>query len=401
MWSLILKTIKKCILVTFVFILATVTTIYAGGFEAGNFNGEAVVNSARITASNPAGLALLDHSEIIATGAVVKTNVEFNTDSNNTVSGSDGGDQGDTIMGGGFSIAHKINQKLGLGLALTSPTGGSMDPDDDWVGRYLITEVDFIVVALTAALGYQVNDQLALGAGISVQYADFEQKIALATGGADGVAEIDADDTAPGFTLGAVWMPTQGTKIGIAYRSEVEYELSGDLTTSTGLTTSLNTDYPLPQRLLMSISQKMGKATTLIVDVGWTDFSEFDFSQLNLEEVGVVSKIPRNWDDTYRFGLAIQHRLNDKWGINAGITYDTSPMDDKDRLPDLPIDRQISLSTGLSYAMNEKMTLSLGYNYLDSGDAKMDITGPTGTRLSGEYDDNQMHLMAFNIIYRY
>jgi long-chain fatty acid transport protein len=196
-------------------------------------------------------------------------------------------------------------------------------------------------------------------------------------------------------------MPTQGTKIGIAYRSEVEYELSGDLTTSTGLDTSLSTDYPLPQRLLMSISQKMGKATTLIVDVGWTDFSEFDFSQLNLEEVGVVSKIPRNWDDTYRFGLAIQHRLNDKWGINAGITYDTSPMDDKDRLPDLPIDRQISLSTGLSYAMNEKMTLSLGYNYLDSGDAKMDITGPTGTRLSGEYDDNQMHLMAFNIIYRY
>jgi long-chain fatty acid transport protein len=398
MWNLIFK---KCIPFTFIFILATVTTIYAGGFEAGNFNGEAVVNSARITASNPAGLALLDHSEIIATGAIVKTNVEFKTDSNNTVSGSDGGDQGDTIGGGGFSFAHKINQKLGLGLALTSPTGGSMDPDDDWVGRYLLTEVDFIVAALTGALGYQVNDQLALGAGVSVQYADFEQKIAIATGGADGVAEIDADDTALGFTLGAMWMPMQGTKIGIAYRSEVVYELSGDLTTSTGLDTSLNTEYPLPQRLLMSISQKVGKATTLIVDVGWTDFSEFDFSQLNLEEIGVVSTIPRNWDDTYRFGLAIQHRLNDKWGINAGITYDTSPMDDKDRLPDLPIDRQISLSTGLSYVMNEKMTLSLGYNYLDSGDAKMDITGPTGTRLSGEYDDNQMHLMAFNITYRY
>jgi long-chain fatty acid transport protein len=378
-----------------------VSSVYAGGFEAGNFNGEAVVNSARITASNPAGLAVLERSEVILTGAAVITTVEFKTDSNNTVSGSNGGDQGDTIGGGGFSLAHKITPDLGLGLALTSPTGGSLDPDDGWVGRYLITELDFIVIALTGSIGYKVNDWLALGAGISGHYADFEQEIAIATGGVDGKAKIETDDTQIGFTLGALLMPVEGTKIGIAYRSEVQYELGGNLNTSTGLASSLGTDFPLPQRILLSLSQKVSEATVIIADVGWTDFSEFDMTTINLESVGASTSIPRNWDDTWRFGLAVQHRIDPKWGINGGITYDTSPMDDADRLPDLPIDRQISVSAGLNYAINDDVNIGLGYNFVDSGDAKIDVTGPTGTRLSGEYDDNNMHLVALNLIYKY
>ena len=401
MWDKMLQLCKKCSLVVLVFSLLTVSTVYAGGFEAGNFNGEAVVNSARIAASNPAGLAVLERSEVIVTGAAVITNVEFKTDGNNTVSGSQGGDQGDTIGGGGFSLAHKINPNLGLGLALTSPTGGMLDPDDDWVGRYLVTKLDFVVVALTGSIGYKVNDWLALGAGLSGHYADFEQKIAIATGGADGVAEIEADDTAVGFTLGALLMPMEGTKIGIAYRSEVEYQLGGRLNTSTGLDASLGTDFPLPQRVLVSLSQKVGEATVIIADVGWTDFSQFDMSTIDLESVGVSTSIPRNWDDTWRFGLAIQHRITPQWGINGGITYDTSPMDDEDRLPDLPLDRQISLSTGLAYHMSQNLTISLGYNYVDSGDAKIDFTGPTGTRLSGEYEDNNMHLVALSASYKY
>ena len=44
-----------------------------------------------------------------------------------TVSGGDGGD---TIVGGGFSLAHKVNPNLGLGLSLTSPYGGAIDCDD-------------------------------------------------------------------------------------------------------------------------------------------------------------------------------------------------------------------------------------------------------------------------------
>lgn len=44
-----------------------------------------------------------------------------------TVSGGNGGD---TIVGGGFFLAHKVNHNLGLGLSLTSPYGGAIDCDD-------------------------------------------------------------------------------------------------------------------------------------------------------------------------------------------------------------------------------------------------------------------------------
>jgi long-chain fatty acid transport protein len=401
MWEQMLQLSKKCSLAVIILSVVSVSTVYAGGFETSNFNGEAVVNSAKIAASNPAGLAVVERSEVILTGAAVITNIEFKSDSNNTESGSDGGDQGDTTGGGGFSLAHKINPDLGIGLALTSPAGGSMDPDDDWVGRYIMTEVDFIVLALTGSIGYKVNDWLALGAGISGHYAEFELDIAIATGGADGKAEIDTDDTAVGFTLGALLMPMEGTKIGIAYRSEVEYEVGGDLDTTSGLSSSIGTDFPLPQRVLVSLSQKVGEGTVIIADVGWTDFSEFDAQTVDLEKINVSTSIPRNWDDTWRFGLAVQHRIDPQWGINGGITYDTSPMDDEDRLPDMPFDRQISVSTGLNYVKNENLSIGLGYKYIDLGDAKIDFTGPTGTRLSGEYDDNNVHMVALNVTYKY
>jgi long-chain fatty acid transport protein len=396
-----LQLCKKCNLAVIILSVISVSTVYAGGFEAGNFNGEAVVNSAKVGASNPAGLAVLERSEVIVTGVVIAPTIKFKTDSKNTASGSNGGDQGDTLAGGGFSLAHKVNPDLVLGLALTSPAGGSLDPDNDWVGRYLMTEVDFMVVALTGSIGYRVNDWLALGLGVSGHYADFEQKIAIATSGADGQAEIDADDSTVGFTLGALLMPRPGTKIGLAYRSEVEYELGGNLKTTTGLSARLSTDFPLPQRVLVSLSQKVGEATFITADLGWTDFSEFDFSQLFLGREGVSVIIPRNWKDTWRFGLGVRHRLTPEWGIKGGITYDTSPMEDEDRLPDLPIDRQISVSAGLAYEKSENLTIGLGYSYVDSGDAEIDIAGAGGVRLSGEYDDNNMHMVALNVRYKY
>ena len=111
--------------------------------------------------------------------------------------------------------------------------------------------------------------------------------------------------------------------------------------------------------------------------------------------------ITRNWKDTWRFGLGVQHKLAQQWGLQIGGTYSSSPMDDSDRLPDLPIDRQIRASVGLLYAPSKTLQLAFGYTYLDLGDNNIDITGPGGGRLVGEYDTHVAHVINLGLIYNF
>jgi len=378
-----------------------------GGFELGNFNGEAVVNDARAAGSNPAGLALLDRSEIFVGASVSSVSLEFESDGNTNIGGGNGGDAGDTGVGAGFSYAHKINPDLSLGLHFGVPFGGEVEYDDSWAGRFIVQNAEYYVYALTASAGYRMNDWLSLGAGVSAQYAELEQDIALGFPGSsvEGKAKLEKDDSDLGFTLGALLMPTNATKIGIAYRSEVDFELGGtlDLTIPAGQlsrTAEITTEMPTPQRVLVSVFQALSQDTGVTLDLGWTDFSSFDVTQINLNS-GQSVQLPRNWDDTWRMGLQVQHKFAPKWAGMAGITYDSSPVDDEDRTPDLPYDRQISANLGVSYDWSENMILGCQYSYMDLGDGKIDYTGPLGGRLSGEYDSNNVHALGFVMRYKF
>ncbi|MFA9563662.1 MAG: hypothetical protein ACERLM_03000, partial [Acidimicrobiales bacterium] len=45
----------------------------------------------------------------------------------------------------------------------------------------------------------------------------------------------------------------------------------------------------------------------------------------------------------------VHFRPVEKWLLQLGFSYDTSPVDSDDRTPDMPIDRQIRYATGAQY----------------------------------------------------
>jgi long-chain fatty acid transport protein len=407
MWKLKILFYIRWGLVIIILGMVAITRTYAGGFERGNFNGEAVVGDASIAATNPAGLAVLDRSQVVTQFAIVSTSTKFESDGKTTVTGGDGGNAGHTRASGGFYLAHKVNPNLGLAFSFTSPFGGQADYDDDWAGRYFVQNDLFAVLTATFSGGYKISDWFSLGAGMSVSYAMFEEDIAIGPPGdiPDGKAKINTDDWGIGYNVGFLLTPTPMTKIGVAYRAQVDYILGGSFrlemptgqARSTGVTL---TGVDTPQRVLGSVFQAVSKTTALTLDVGWSDFSSFSQNSLNLEG-GKTLKIPRNWHDTWRVGLGVQHHFSKKLGAQAGFTYDTSPVDDDDRTPDLPIDRQISISAGLAYEMTENISMGLNYGYIDLGDADFDITGPAGGRVSGDYDTNRVNIFGFMFSYKF
>jgi long-chain fatty acid transport protein len=70
--------------------------------------------------------------------------------------------------------------------------------------------------------------------------------------------------------------------------------------------------------------------------------------------------------------LGAQYLFAERWLWSVGAAYDTSPVDGEDqRTPDLPLDRQIRIGTGIQYDWNKAVTVGAAYQYLNAGEAKI------------------------------
>ena len=138
-------------------------------------------------------------------------------------------------------------------------------------------------------------------------------------------------------------------------------------------------------------------------DIGWQEWSEFGKQDLTLRSTtSTTFTQDLNYDDTWHFALGSQYRFADNWLWSAGFAYDTNPADDDTRTPDLPVDRQYRIATGIQYDWNENVTIGAAYQYLDAGKAEIDqqggsLQGP----LKGEYDTNVIHVFAVNLSWKF
>ena len=100
-------------------------------------------------------------------------------------------------------------------------------------------------VNINPALAWRPTDWLSLGVGFQAQYADGELTNAIdfgtigaspqvgipgaVPGGQDGFARLEGNDWAYGWNAGVLVEPIKGTRLGVAYRSEIDHELDGDV----------------------------------------------------------------------------------------------------------------------------------------------------------------------------
>ena len=77
-------------------------------------------------------------------------------------------------------------------------------------------------------------------------------------------------------------------------------------------------------------------------------------------------------------------------------------MDDANRGPALPVDRQIRAAAGVQYDLTEHYRLGLAYEYVNLGSAPIETTrGPLAGTLQGEYDTNMLNVVGLTIAYRF
>jgi long-chain fatty acid transport protein len=382
---------------------AGLQTVEQGTWDMGRAAvGQSVAaDSAATAAFNPAGMSLFTEPEVTFGTMAILGETRFDPDSATTIGGGRGGNQsGNTVVPAGPFAVYPIDDRWAVGFSVTAPFVGTLDPDDGWVGRYQLTKLDLQVLRFGPSVSYRVNGWLSLGATVAMNYTTLGLRVAIPTGGADGGLRVsDADEWEPSWLVSAMLEPTETTRIGLVYFSELENDdLGGDLTVTgvgPGFASGVDVEFTLPQGVVASVRQEVTAALTMFASGAWADFSSFE--SFSLDTTGPVAvELGTHFRDTIAYGVAAEYELSSEWTWSAGISYASSPVRKKNRVAALPFDRQIRYGTGVRYHWAEDLTLGLSYEYLDLGSSKLSTAGPVGA-LSGEYHKNSVQFIALTL----
>ena len=349
----------------------------------------------------------------------------------------------------GLYYVRPINKNLNFGLSINAPFGSKTDYDKDWIGRYQATETDMKTININPSLSWKASDKLSLGGGISAQYIDVTlgksydtaaacRKVALQSGSTatldycnskfpkaaqyknDGQATVSGDDLSFGFNLGLLYQPSDLTRVGVSYRSQIKHKLEGKaayqnnaafvpivtqleaLGINTFSNRSIKASVDVPESISLSLVHKFSDRLELMGDVTWTGWSSFkDLIVTEASTGNEVTKVHENWKDVTRVSLGANYKYSDKLTLRTGVAIDQEPIPSaRHRTPRIPGNDRTWLSVGAGYKMNKKISLDFGYSHLFLNKTAIDNPGENGYSVKGIYD-SQVDILSAQFNYTF
>jgi long-chain fatty acid transport protein len=367
---------------------------------------------------NPAGMSILQRSEVQLGAQLLYADMGFEPDANTTVSGSDGGNPIGVFPGGGLFYVQKLPLNLSAGLGAFSYFGLAQKYESDWVGRYYYQEGALVGMTFMPSLSWQPFKFLSVGAGLNAMYGVFKEKLAIHNllDQPDGQLEIDDSTWGFGANVGVMVTPVEGTRIGATYLSPVKLDFS-DHPSFTGLgpgleailgakgllSSRLDLGMEVPQTAMLSIYQKLGEKWAVMADFGWQQWSQFGMMDVTVAAEDTNSlTVDRHYKDTYHGAVGAEYMFHPRWTLTGGFAYDSSPVDDSDRTVDFAVGQTYRFGLGVLWQTTEAIQLGFAYQFQWLGDLPIDQQrGPLAGRVSGEVSDAMIHFFAFNLSYRF
>ncbi len=385
----------------------------------------ALAEDASTAAKNPAGMTLLDRSQLMTSPGALLPSTNFDVAPETHLSrllggtkGGGGGNAGVFFPIGSFFYVRKLSERLRFGVAVYSDYGLGGDYGKTWVGRYYITSAQLVTGKVNPSLAYDVNDWLSVGAGFSfgVGRLTFQSKINNAAPGVpDGGLSEESWDEAFGAKVGILLRPISKLRIGLTYQSPEDYKF-GFRPHLTGLGPIFNhirnkiagvkVNVPLtePQQVMLSGVYEVLPKWSLLADVGWQNWSAFAEFPVGISSSKNATTFEANlhFSDTCHVAIGQQLQIGEKWLWSAGFAYDSAPVSKANRNAVLPLDRQLRYGTGLLYQINRDLTAGVSWELMDAGPGPYSNTrGPLAGTLQGHYSTNWLNFVALNVIWKF
>ena len=410
--------------------IASVSTVtQAGSFglidQSASGQGSAYAGAAAIGEDastiyfNPAAMTRLSGQQIVVAGNIVATEAKFTDSGSINVTGPNSTtDEVGFIPN--FYYSAELNNDVFVGVGINVPFGLATEYDNGWIGRYHALKSEIISININPSIAWKTTDKVSVGFGLSIQYIELELTNNLNSnaicggtcgpGTTDSHLKLDGDSTEIGWNTGILIELDDNSRIGIAYRSAIKHEVSGnaDYTLDANLAaalpsfpippqykfledTTLKATAEMPETFSFSFAGEVAPNWTALFDWTWTGWSNLDTIVIR-QEGGIPGREPTldlAYKNTNRYSVGVNYQHTDKLIYRGGIALDQTPIRSAESTsPRIPGNDRKWLSLGAGYAPSESWSFDVGYSHLFISDTDINNTNTTGEVLTGSYESS-------------
>lgn len=403
----------------------------------------AEAGDASVIFANPAALTRFKRAELTQGLAIITIGTDYTSAQNNdgtSQSSTPQGQAGQTFSrkdgydAGAFApnlfVAIPVNDRLVMGFGTSASHGLVLRYDEDFPGRNQGRDIDFKVIRANLGFGYKLTPTLSIGANGS--YERYFQSIKLKLNYREAVNALSPGSTAildssaalgltppiPGETdlslrmfgwafnaqVGALWEPTERTRIGVSYRPKTKFTgnrgklqfnddaaqsefrdfLNGGLIGLTGPLLGVNgpqaagdlapfqvikQEITLPDEFRLSIFHHASPKLDLMASYTRQDFSVTKLKFVRESNGRTLQDIPQNFKAAESYRVGLNYRLYRRLTLKAGYAVENSVIDDATRITILPDSDRKYYSLGAQYELGRDTTIHVAYQKLDTAAA--------------------------------
>ncbi len=231
-----------------------------------------------------------------------------------------------------------------------------------------------------AGAALRISDRLAIGATLRLGIGIF----ALDATQMPFDAHLSASGLGVALGLGAVVVPRDDVRVGLAYRSPLRIATTGDGAVGLPAGTTqeqIEHDQTWPQQASLGVGWLANARWRLAVQLDWTEWSQIHELAVSFPASPGLDQIyPEHWHDSIAVRVGGEYRASRALALRGGAYVDTNAV------PDRSIERQ--------YLDSDKLGVALGASAHAGGwrvDSAVDVVLPT-TR---DVPDNTAATVAF------
>lgn len=359
--------------------------------------GAVVAENASVAFSNPAGMSYLDTPSLSVNLAAMALDINYE-DNDSSQSASDAG--GFQPYGSIYYV-QPLSDKIHLGMSFSAQGGSALDYGTDYAGKMELNDLRLNVLQFNPSISYEINSRWSVGIGFQIDYATYEQNLLI------DHAHLETDSWTLGYNLGAMFQINEHNRLGLAYRSEMNHDLTGKLNTDAfryhiagpiyknipAMSGQAGVTVLNPRQLELSGLHQITTPLSLVWSFGFEQWSENKSTRVEIND-DRFTQIQRNFEDVWTAAVGARYQLTSKLRFEGGVGWASSPLDDASlQSPDLPVDNQHRYSIGMNYQWTPTIDLSGYYSYVNYGDP--DIATDT---MQGQFDNqNQFFGVLVNM----
>lgn len=276
------------------------------------------------------------------------------------------------VVSGSYISSDFGMENVVFGLGLTVPNGLSSEWSKRSFARYVDTYSNLFVLDVNPSLGYQINEQFSVGAGLSYYYslATLESMIDYgnligAPGSFDGKSKLNGSGDAWGGNVGILYKFNPRHHFGFTYKSPYTIDYQGKIRLTNipafmglGSETSshVHTSIKFPAVIVFGYAYYPTEKLKLEWDIDWTQWERCKEIRLEMETKNLLlNDVTNRYDyhNTFVYKFGMEYAATERLKLRFGYMFDENATPQSTWRPSLPDTKIHFVCSGFGYQMGK------------------------------------------------